>query len=162
MEPELARALESLLSQQNAHYKYGLDLGCGRGEYGPILKKHVDWLVGVDKKVDRLSLAIRNGYDAVIRVDALEFPTNEYDVVFLFDVIEHLPKHVGYDLLNRIRGKAVYLTTPSTFFPLAWDGHVSIWTVEELSSLGFETYLVRITGPKKLAYGDKILAFRRT
>jgi len=161
MEPEVVIALNNLLSKQNAHYRYGVDLGCGYGEYGFFLKRYVDYLIGVDKNPARLSVAAVNGYDAVFEANILDFYIpDECDVVFLFDVIEHLPKDAGYELIRRIGSKTIYLTTPMKYFQVATNEHVSLWTVEELRSLGFEVNIIEIKGLRKMFYGNKILAYK--
>jgi len=164
MEREVSLALADLLEMYGRRFRYGADLGCGTGNYGDLLKEYVDWLVGVDHNRERLSYAIKNGYDEVVVADVREFQIPpECDVVFMFDVIEHLPKQDGLMLLQRaLPGRSVFLTTPSKFFGFAMkNGHQSLWTVEELANLGFqEIYLVPVGFPKSMVYGDKILAIK--
>ena len=163
MERETEEILAEVLSELGRRFRYGIDLGCGTGSYAPILREYVDWLVGVDHNAERLSYAIRNGYDAVVLADIRDYELPvECDVVFMFDVIEHLPKQDGLTLLRRVLpGRTVFLTTPSKFFGFAAkNGHQSLWTVEELESLGFnEIYLFPI-GFKTLFYGEKIFAVK--
>ncbi|MCD6593433.1 class I SAM-dependent methyltransferase, partial [Candidatus Bathyarchaeota archaeon] len=156
MEPEVMEAVSNVL--EGLSFRYGVDLGCGEGVYAPILKSHVSYLVGVDKKRERLAKAILNGYDCVIASDIMEFKIpDECDIVFLFDVIEHLDKPDGVRLLRRLSDKNVMLTTPCKYFPIALNGHKSLWTVEELSYMGFKTYIIEIRDIlKKPVYGDKI------
>ena len=162
MDERTAGAVAWLLNGLGRRFRYGVDLGCGYGNYAPVLKRYVGYLVGVDKSWLRLFFARLNGYDRVVLSDvrAFEVP-RDCDVVFMFDVLEHLPKEDGLTLLDKWSGRTVVVTTPSKFYPLTFmDSHVSLWTVEELQRLGFQTYLFETPPLLKAVYGDKILAVK--
>lgn len=149
---------------QDHHWRRGFDLGCGFGDAGRVLKQGVDFLYGID--LNRLCLFLsqnRNDYDELFRGNILNCVQHveKTDVIFLMDVLEHLPKHVGLRLLQKIESDLI-LTTPllwnlgySLF--LIWSKHRSLWTTSELNRLGFE--ITVLSSPKKRMF-DTIFAFR--
>jgi len=148
-------------------FKVCVDLGCGNGDAGEVLKPHCKILIGVDHNLGRLSVAKKfGGYDKVVYADVREYEIPpETDAVFLFDIIEHLPKSDGIALLQKLRRISyVMLTTPSKFFPLATDGHVTLWTRQELEQNGFTVIEYSYGFPTEiltyLIYGKHLLAVR--
>jgi len=145
-------------------FNVGVDLGCGYGEYSCILKRHVQFLIGVDRSVERLEYARKHGcYDMVVVSDIKNYyPSFDVDVAFMFDVIEHLPKKEGYILLDRWMRKAkmIVLTTPSKYFPFVpKNSHLSVWSDRELKQLGFETLKYRRDFFRTLIFGEHIFAW---
>ncbi|MCI0586181.1 MAG: class I SAM-dependent methyltransferase [Planctomycetes bacterium] len=67
-----------------------LDLGCGYGGMGEVCSPF-GRVVGVDLSVEGLAAARSRGYRGAIAADALALPFREraFDVVCLFDVLEH-------------------------------------------------------------------------
>ena len=158
MNPVLRRELEAFL--QGFRWEFGVDLGCGKGEAGEMLKKHCGHLVGVDKDDWKLRRAENRGYDELICCDIRSYQVpSRVDIAFLFDVIEHLPKEDGMALLQGLQGPSIILTTPSLYFPIARDAHTCVWSVNELELLGFGCELVSI-GTAEMLYGKEILAYR--
>jgi hypothetical protein len=87
-------------------------------------------------------------------------PSDEYDVVVAFDLIEHLPKDQGYLLLyeiDRISSAASIVFTPNGFVwqpptvDSRFDAHVSGWRPSELRKLGWNN--VRGHGGSRLFRG---------
>ena len=75
-----------------------------------------------------------------------DFPDESFDVVIAFDIIEHLPLHLGYELvyqIQRITKTYAVIFTPNGFvwqppFPgNPFQAHVSGWTPKDFKSLGF-------------------------
>jgi hypothetical protein len=95
-----------------------------------------------------------------------DIPEDSYDLVFMLDVIEHLPKESGYLALyeiNRISESGIGITTPNGFFwqppeiNNPFQAHVSGWTPGDLGKAGFS----RVKGLHGLRlltkpYGKKI------
>jgi len=79
--------------------------------------------------------------------DLQNFGENEFDLVVAFDLIEHLPKHEGYDLLyhlDRIARFSSLVLTPTGFawqppaINNAYNAHISGWRTSELKALGWK------------------------
>ena len=157
--PKVEREIDNFLSDTIGYVSRGVDLGCGNGSMGRVLKKHVSYLVGVEKDRWKLSQAEKTGcYDELVLADIREYDLPSHAVAFLFEVIEHLPVEDGYALLNRI-GTRIVLSTPAKFFPIARNGHISGWTAEMLEKLGFRCVEVD-AGLSGIFYGKKILAYK--
>jgi len=97
-----------------------LDLGCGPGEYGPILKKKCKLLWGVDADKKLLKIAKSRGYNKLICKkigDKLPFKTKEFDCIWCSEFLEHLPNLEIIDELERITKKAIVITLPNPISP---------------------------------------------
>jgi glycosyltransferase involved in cell wall biosynthesis len=71
---------------------------------------------------------------------------DEYDLILLFDIVEHLPKEEGLKLLKTKPKKIVFIPIEKIFGQIGVDlekypslRHLSLWTEEELKGLGFST-----------------------
>ena len=143
------------------HWKIGADLGCGFGDAGPLFKAHVDFLLGVERNIPSLFRSrMRRCYDLLVKGSLLDFKTS-VSVIFLMDVIEHLPKKIGLTLLNKLNSE-VFLSTalhwnPCYSFYILWSPHRSLWTVRELEQNGFEVEV--LTSPRRQMF-DTIFAHR--
>lgn len=158
-------AVEKLLSTLSRRFIFSVDLGCGVGDAGPLLKRYTQYLIGIDHNQDRLKLIKRWGgkrYDKLVLGNIETFYVPEADSIFMFDVLEHFPKEEGYVLLEKWRGKFIMLTTPSKFFRGgAVDGHRSLWSVDDFYLLGFNEVYRYAVGPlHSLLFGKTILAWR--
>ncbi len=82
-------------------------------------------------------------------VRKVDFPPNSFDAVLCLDLIEHLEKKEGRELIDKMEKwarKKVIIYTPNGFVlhedlkrnPL--QEHKSGWTTEELGSLDFKVY----------------------
>jgi SAM-dependent methyltransferase len=124
-------------------FRRSVDLGCGTGDGGELVKPHTSYLIGVDIDLNALKVAKDRGfYDELVHVDICEFRIPwGVDSVFLFDSIEHISKEEGLKLLRGLWDKFVMLTTPwwsmSLLLAWPWDGHVCTWSAEELRAEGF-------------------------
>jgi len=144
MNPETKKMLIKILKDR--HFNKCVDLGCGEGYYGDVLKAHCDYLIGVDHNLARLSVAKKySGYNEVHFCDVRDYEIPaDTDAVFMLDLIEHLPKKDGFDLLLKVRNVPfVLITTPTFFhtFTMFRNGHVSLWTEKELQENGFNTII---------------------
>ena len=145
MIPEVKTQVSSLLNEVKPHWKKGVDLGVGRGEALPILREYVEYLIGVDYSEDEIRFA--KGYDELIIADIKEYNVPvDVDVVFLFDVIEHLYRQDGIKLLTRLQViPSVVITTPGRYFEEAGRGqkHVSLWSINDFQKLGYNVEVFR-------------------
>ena len=82
--------IDSFLQKQTAGKTLSLlDVGCGIGEYAGTFKKHNLQFTGVDVSQEMLDNANRAGHNAVL-LDDLKKQDNQFDIVFISHVIEHL------------------------------------------------------------------------
>jgi hypothetical protein len=127
-----------------------LDLGCG--PKSPI--RLVTWAtkrVGIEAFEPYAMIAENAGtHDEIIRslIQDLEYADSSFDAVVLIDVIEHMPKDVGnqvIELAKKWARKKVIISSPNGFIRQeALDGnelqkHLSGWPLSEMADLGFRT-----------------------
>jgi len=141
-----ARAIASRL---NRNARSCLDIGCGRGAF-----KSLKYLraAGCDIYQPSLVRAREKGYyENLLRCDAryLPFKAKSFDVALCVEVIEHLDKTEGEELLRRmeeVAGRQIIVTTPWGFCPLEerydnpYLNHRSAWLPEEFEEMGYEVY----------------------
>ena len=139
-----------------------LDLGCGTGFYGAVVRQWLDdgvrpWkttLHGVDGFAQ-----YRNPcwalYDVLTVKPIEEYLATErlrWDAVLLLDVLEHFEHNVGERLLSQMlailsdRGR-LFVATPAVWMEQGavheneYERHRSLWTAEEFLNLGFSLLL---------------------
>lgn len=136
-----------------------LDLGCEDGRLLTLLSEGKNWKVtGVDifqKNVNRA--AKRKIYVKVIKGDIVEISKKlirekkKFDVVFCSQVIEHIDRKKGEELLSmvdKLAGKRIIMGTPRGFMeqPHAFLGdnphqvHKSGWSEDDFRKRGYKVY----------------------
>lgn len=152
-----------------------LDVGCGLGEWGFLIrirKRGYPYLLGMDiwrpylRRVRPLGV-----YDELIQVRLPHIPLKEksVDVSVACEVLEHLSKIGGYELmaeLGRVTKKTIIVSTPINW-PQGevrgnpYEKHVTEWLLKDFARQGYETKVVRAL-PKTLEVADRIrrLIFR--
>jgi predicted TPR repeat methyltransferase len=139
-----------------------LDLGCGTNSPIKYFSKKPTFCVGVDIFQSSIEESkkenIHNEYHCMNVLDiANKFKTNSFDCVLASDLIEHLTKKEGFnllDLMEKTARKKVIIFTPNGFFLKhefhgnPWQIHKSAWTANELKKEGFK--VVGINGWKPL------------
>ncbi len=145
-----------------------LELGCGNGsilfQVG-LFKNHQ--ITGIDIFKPYVD-AMKPYYTKCICANISHIEITEvFDAVVCMDVIEHLPKQEGIDLLRKMErwAKFIVVTTPNGFWHQdITDGnihqaHLSGWTANELRERG---YIVRgLSGWKLLRTNSAQLRFKR-
>ena len=140
---------QKLIKNNLINVKTVLDVGCGPG----VFKVYRDYdTTGIDISEDDLKKAEENGnYKTLIRGDVtkLPFPDKSFDAITCIELIEHLKKEEGFDLLDKlehIARKVVIVTTPWGN-DLALKGktnpyleHQSGWLPEEFVKRGYKIY----------------------
>jgi len=135
-----------------------LDLGCGRNS--PIQYYNVPFSVGVELSEPYLEESKKKGiHNQYMKADIrkVEFKLKSFDAVLCLEVLEHLTKEEGYELIKKMERwarKKIIITTPNEY--LRRDGydnnplqeHKSGWSVEELEMFGFKVF--GMDGCKKL------------
>jgi len=133
-----------------------IDLGCG--EYSPLTRFRPEvWTVGVDASAESLARArskeILDDFLLADVTDAGFFDQcralGPFDLVAAVDLIEHLPKRLGFDLLEgceKLTSKFVVVQTPNGFveqgpeYGNTFQSHRSGWFQHDLSGLGYKVY----------------------
>jgi len=125
-----------------------LDLGCGY--HSPISRCSIPFSVGVELFEPYLRESKRKGiHSQYIKADIakLEFKPKSFDAVIAHEVIEHLTKQDGAELLGKMEQWAkekVIITTPNgyllqdTYHNNPLQEHRSGWRAQELRELGFK------------------------
>jgi len=126
-----------------------LDLCCG--DHSMIQLLNIPLTVGVELFEPYLEESKRKGiHSQYIKADIskLEFKPKSFDAVIAIEVLEHLEKQEGYELLGKAAKwarKKVIITTPNGYL---WPGthdydpreHKCGWNVKELRTLGFKVH----------------------
>lgn len=148
-----------LLRQSLGNPKTILDLGCGDGSLMELLANGKKWQVtGVDLYAENVKVASkRNLFAKVLKADVIKFVKQQikkkkkYDVVFCSQVIEHIDRKGGEELLalmDSIARQKVIIGTPREFMeqPLAYLGnnvhqvHKSGWSEEDFRQKGYKVF----------------------
>jgi len=135
-----------------------LDLGCGSNS--PIQNCNIPFSVGVDVFETYLKEGQEKGiHNQYIKGDIrkIDLKPKSFDAVIALDVLEHLSKEEGYELLKKMerwaRKKVIIFTPNGYVYQDGYDNnpfqeHKSGWGVKELEELGFKVF--GINGWKKL------------
>ncbi len=162
----------SELEQTVANAKSLLDVGCGANSPIKHFKKKVNYSVGIDgfepSITESRSKGIHNKYHCMDLLDIDKvFKKGEFDCVLASDVIEHLPKGKGFELIKQmesISNDKIIIFTPNGFLPQAehsnniMQKHLSGWCVNEMRELGYD--VIGINGWKPLLGELSIPKFR--
>jgi SAM-dependent methyltransferase len=127
-----------------------LDVGCGKGEPAQFInRKSKFFAVGLDAFEPYLSQCQKDKiYSAYVQGDVrqLPFADNSFDVVICLEVLEHLEKEDGENLLKeleRVAKRQVILSTPvGKYKQDVFDGnphqeHKHIWNPDEMKEKGY-------------------------
>lgn len=139
-----------------------LDVGCGKGILGAILRNYrtVNRLVGIDVFEPCIEHARRH-YDEVLCIDIagqrLPFDDDTFDFIGCLSTIEHFSHDDALTLLQEMTriGKHVLVTTPTYFMPQGvlddnpYQVHMCSVSKKDFESLG---YRVRGTGKFRMPY----------
>jgi SAM-dependent methyltransferase len=153
---------------QDTECKVAADIGCGSGSLLSVFKSRLT-TVGIDAHPAVIEAAkAANTHSHYIVADVLQnrlddilsahnFNGRKFDLVTLLGVIEHFPKKLGFDLLERcerLTSKYIMLETPNGFveqgpeFGNEFQRHLSGWFPHDFEGLGYKVY--GATGTKYL------------
>lgn len=139
------RILNWILTHPYPNY---IDIGPGEGKYGRMIKSvfPAAKVIGVEVEARYIDLYdLRAVYDEVHPADALEWfadkESDNFDIVIMGDVLEHLWKSEGLDLLHFLvyRTRYIILTYPTAYKQGAWQGfiheaHLSTWAHKDFDA----------------------------
>ena len=134
-----------------------LDIGIGFGKWGHLFREYLDVMNGrVFKKdwttkIDGVEIFEpyimdhqRNIYDTIHIGDILKVIDSlpQYDVIFTSDVLEHLPKEQGLELVQKVRRKCkhfiaavpmgdVWLNSQGSMYGNDHEAHISSWASKD-------------------------------
>lgn len=154
--PTADHYIERLLRPGDCHI--ALDIGCGSNsqlsKFRPRLK--TAGIDAFDKAIEMARAKNLHDYYLVADIMALEpqeilhrFGVKQFDLVTLFDVIEHFPKRQGFELLERceqLTSKYVMVQTPNGFleqgpeFNNPYQRHLSGWFQHDFEGLAYTVY----------------------
>ncbi|MAE30551.1 MAG: hypothetical protein CMO43_02970 [Verrucomicrobiales bacterium] len=131
----------------NGEVKTALDIGCGTRSHLTPFRPEVQ-TTGLDAHAHAVNLARARGiHDRYIHADILTDDLDEqFDLVTLFGLIEHLPKTSGLALLDRVEklsAKYILLETPHGYVPQGpefgneFQRHHSGWFIHEFEGRGY-------------------------
>lgn len=138
-----------------------LDLGFGFGKYGLIAREYGDIWKGKKYKKEQWEMRLdgvdifeyyisdhhRYIYDNLYIDDIVNFVNKDifYEMAICLDVIEHISKDKGFELLNNLKKKIKYSIISTPFDPgitkggqhgNKYEAHISKWTVEDFEKYG--------------------------
>ncbi|MCW8091225.1 class I SAM-dependent methyltransferase [Alteromonas sp. ASW11-130] len=155
--------------------KSAIDIGCGPGFFSSVLSNKGWETTAIDTDFVNIESAKNHAYETHLG-DALsllpDLPESQYDLVLCLELIEHMPKPLGQNLLKEIikvlkPGGGLIISTPNKFSPeglggyywgekirghgkwTAWDStHIHIYSSSEIIQLLKTSGFVvdRITG----------------
>ena len=146
-----------------------LDIGVGFGKWGMLFREYLELYGHSDenrispdaweRRIDGVEIFPKyigpwqeSIYDSIFMVDIRNFDRiGDYDLVFMGDVIEHLPREDGVALLSRIKTRVIVVTTEDTparppIFGNSHEAHISSWSRQD-----FPGFLVDVVGGKIIA-----------
>lgn len=138
-----------------------LDLGCGENSPLQYISKDI-YSVGVElfepwiKKSRKRRIHNKYYKSDVLEINKL-FENNSFDCVITLDLIEHLKKQDGYELIKlmeKIAKNKIIIFTTNGFIAQGeleenpWEVHKSGWYVEEMREMGYD--VIGINGFKFL------------
>jgi hypothetical protein len=131
-----------------------LDIGPGEGKYGKMLQRLQPSARRIGVELDASYVEqyrLREIYDDVLVQDAarlMDRIDQTHGAIIIGDVIEHMRKSVGLDLLNFLvyRSRVIIVKFPVQMLQNAWDGHaseahVSVWSEHDFA--GFDHIFVQ-------------------
>ena len=126
-----------------------LDIGSGAGKYGKMIKKINSKIHSIAVEISKTYIKkfkLKSIYDEVWNISALnlikpKYYNTEFDTIMIGDVIEHLKKSDGINLLNFLiyRCKWIILEFPYKYLQNSvnnkfFEAHISVWSKSDFES----------------------------
>jgi len=139
-----------------------LDIGCGEGKWGKLLKDFVriDGIEVYKPYIEKYNL--NQYYNKIYNVDMRDFNLYpRYDIIILGDVLEHISKEDAVLFISRLKQRVtnIFLSIPITFCPQGevdgnkYEKHLYHWSDKEIRGLGFKMLNVGVNDNGLIAVG---------
>jgi len=142
-----------------------LDVGCGEGKWGKLLKGKVDIIDGIEiwkPYIEEYNLSLY--YDTLYNVDVIKFVYDKkYNIAILGDVLEHMERDDAVSFLNNLKTAVdtILLTIPVTvciqdgnLIGNPFETHHYHWSDKEIRfELGFTLLNVSVNDNGLVAIG---------
>lgn len=139
---------------QTKQLKNYLDVGCGAGKYGKLIKSLIPsaTVQGVEVSSNYISqFKLDTIYDQIFNLNIKDFLRNNLnfttDLVIIGDCLEHLWKSDGLDMINFLvyRSKYILVIFPTELLQFDDDQepsehHISAWSEKDFENFEFEAY----------------------
>jgi phospholipid N-methyltransferase len=152
--PYSSEVFDSAITEKFSEWRYCtyLDIGAGAGKYGRLIRSilpHSE-LTAVEIEPEYVArFDLHSIYNTVVQIDVRALVESNqdavYDVVIFGDVIEHLPKSAGIDLIHffSYRCKKMLVVYPSKYVQYSADGkasesHRSVWCPADFDTFACE------------------------
>jgi len=143
------------LPKENRSQMRVLNVGVGLGNSGLGIQLHFfpfTRLDNIDIYQPYLDLAKTQEWAAkkvnFINADIRNFDTSIYDLVLMFDILEHLPKEDSLKIMDRIKCKQlIFIPLEKEFrknvYGVESQDHLSLWTEDDFKSRGYKTEVLK-------------------
>ena len=128
-------------------FKSALEIGCGIGIISEYIAKNVENVSGIDISEENIKFAKTTvKYVNFYCSDFLEYQMeNKFDLITLFDVLEHIPKEIHQDVFKRISeisntNTIILVTIPDPYYL----NHIKQNNPEKLQVVDESIYLIEI------------------
>jgi 2-polyprenyl-3-methyl-5-hydroxy-6-metoxy-1,4-benzoquinol methylase len=132
---------------QKYNFNNALEIGCGIGIISEFISKNVPEVTGIDISEENIKFAKATVKKVEFHCsDFLEFPVKEkFDLITLFDVLEHIPKEIHPDVFKKINeisnsNTIIIMTIPDPYYLLYIREH----SPEKLQVIDESIYLDEI------------------
>ena len=125
-----------------------LDIGCGPSS--PLQYcLNVEYSVGVEPFGSYLNDSKKNKIHTKYlnkKIEEINFPEKSFDAVIMIEVLEHLPKKIGYEILKKAEKwakKKIIISTPNGILSQEeldknpWQQHLSGWFISDFKQLKY-------------------------
>jgi trans-aconitate methyltransferase len=167
---QISFVLDAILNLQPTSI---LDIGCGSGKYGVLLREYfpaarIDGVEGFAPYITQVHRVIYNNvYEANV-IDAIRTITDNYDLAIMIDMFEHLAPIDGMNLLAALKKiSASILISVPVWHPVqeaihgnTLQEHRAQYDAAALRNLGF-TQIVRLSGNYVALHSAKRINLRR-
>jgi O-antigen/teichoic acid export membrane protein len=156
------------ITQELSSYNSILDIACGKNS--PLRYLNLAYTVGIDLYKPYLKESkekmIHSDY-IICDIRKIEFKPKSFEAVIAWDVLEHLKKEEGFELLKKMDSwaiKKILIYTPNGYIKQSeYDDnplqeHVSGWTKEELEYMGYK--VIGVNGLKNLRTERSVIKYR--